>query len=276
MDVDMDSTDSAGKQQVETTSGAPGEKAEAKGESGDKPEGAGEGAKASAGEAGSSGEAVDLENLIPGTLKVEVIAGVVLKDDTEDVDDTQESEHFDTRQSFLNLCQGNHYQFDQLRRAKHTSMMVLYHMHNPDAPKFVPNCNLCHADILVGYRYHCEPCDIDVCHACITANGARAHIHPLRAMAIAGAPPKTLTAEQRRERQRAIELHLQLLMHAAQCISGKDCKSKNCLKMKVRVSPIARRRRTIVQNLVVPYANVISPTIIFPTRNFSSMSRPAR
>merc|ERR1711865_67636 len=45
-------------------------------------------------------------------------------DETEDKDETIESEFYDTRQQFLNLCQGNHYQFDDLRRAKHTSMMV--------------------------------------------------------------------------------------------------------------------------------------------------------
>jgi hypothetical protein len=33
-----------------------------------------------------------------------------LTDDTEDIDDVQENEHFDSRQAFLNLCQGNHYQ----------------------------------------------------------------------------------------------------------------------------------------------------------------------
>ena len=46
------------------------------------------------------------------------------EDETEDPDPNIESEFFDTRQQFLNLCQGNHYQFDKLRRAKHTSMMV--------------------------------------------------------------------------------------------------------------------------------------------------------
>ena len=172
---------------------------------------------------------------IPGTAKVEIIKGVFLTDDTEDVDDTLESEHFDTRQSFLNLCQGNHYQFDQLRRAKHTSMMVLYHMHNPDAPKFVSNCNVCHRDILVGHKYRCEPCEQDYCPACYGVHGARVHVHPLRAMAVTAvlAPP-TLTDEQRRQRQQAIDLHLTLLVHASSCVLGSDCKSRHCQKMKVR------------------------------------------
>jgi hypothetical protein len=153
-----------------------------------------------------------------------------LKDDTEDVDDIQENEHFETRQSFLNLCQGNHYQFDQLRRAKHTSMMVLYHLHNPDAPKFVPSCNLCHADILTGYRHHCDTCEIDFCQNCVQNAMGRVHQHMLRPMAVSSSAPQQLTEEQRRERARSVQLHMQLLQHAANCIK---CESKNCQRMKV-------------------------------------------
>lgn len=50
---------------------------------------------------------------------------------TDEGNPDMESEFFDTRQAFLSLCQGNHYQFDTMRRAKHSSMMVLYHLHNP-------------------------------------------------------------------------------------------------------------------------------------------------
>ncbi|KAG0464360.1 hypothetical protein HPP92_020429 [Vanilla planifolia] len=70
--------------------------------------------------------------------------------DTKDKDEIVESEFFDTRQAFLSLCQGNHYQYDTLRRAKHSSMMVLYHLHNPTAPAFVTTCNVCYHDIETG------------------------------------------------------------------------------------------------------------------------------
>jgi hypothetical protein len=154
-----------------------------------------------------------------------------LKDDTEDVDDVQESEHFDNRLAFLNLCTGNHYQYDQLRRAKHSSMMVLYHLHNPDAPKFVPQCAICHKEILSGYRHTCQTCEVDYCNKCVSIHGPRVHHHPLRPVAVAGGAPVQLTEEQRKERARSIKLHMELLTHAAECVSP-TCPFKNCKKMK--------------------------------------------
>lgn len=149
----------------------------------------------------------------------------VLPDNTEDVDEPQQNEHFETRQSFLNLCQGNHYQFDQLRRAKHSSMMVLYHLHNPDAPKFVPTCSHCKENIL-QQAYHCRSCEIDFCPACVAQHGPRIHNHPLQQV---GSAPQIVTEEQRKERERSIKLHMQLLSHAANC---GGCESKNCGRMK--------------------------------------------
>jgi E1A/CREB-binding protein len=149
----------------------------------------------------------------------------VLPDNTEDVDEPQQNEHFETRQSFLNLCQGNHYQFDQLRRAKHSSMMVLYHLHNPDAPKFVPTCSNCKENI-VAQAFHCRSCEIDFCQSCVAQQGSRIHVHPLQQV---GSAPQIVTEEQRKERERSIKLHMQLLSHAANC---GGCESKNCARMK--------------------------------------------
>merc|ERR1712166_713531 len=87
----------------------------------------------------------------------------VIDDDAEEMD----CEFLNNRQAFLNLCRGNHYQFDELRRAKHTSMMVLWHLHNRDAPKFVQQCVSCSREILSGKRYHCNTCpDYDLCEEC--------------------------------------------------------------------------------------------------------------
>lgn len=103
-----------------------------------------------------------------------------MPEDTKDRDDILESEFFDTRQAFLSLCQGNHYQYDTLRRAKHSSMMVLYHLHNPTAPAFVTTCNVCNHDIETGQGWRCEECpDFDVCDACYQKDGGASHQHKL-------------------------------------------------------------------------------------------------
>ncbi|ERM95140.1 hypothetical protein AMTR_s00009p00260910 [Amborella trichopoda] len=49
-----------------------------------------------------------------------------IKDD-EEID----NEIFHTRQAFFAFCAKNHFQFDTLRHAKHSSMMILDYLHNP-------------------------------------------------------------------------------------------------------------------------------------------------
>lgn len=98
--------------------------------------------------------------------------------DTKDNDGIMESEFFDTMQTFLSLCKGNHYQYGTLSHAKHSSMMVLYHLHNPTAPAFVTTCNTCHHDIETGQGRHCGICpDFDVGNACYQKEGGIDHRH---------------------------------------------------------------------------------------------------
>eukprot|EP00798_Chlamydomonas_sp_ICE-L_P008175 gene8175-1431_t len=81
------------------------------------------------------------------------------------------------RMSFLTLCQGNHYQFDTLRRAKHSSMMVLYHLHNPQAAAFPTSCSVCQKEVEPGTGFRCTVCpDFDICANCKHTSG---HPHPL-------------------------------------------------------------------------------------------------
>lgn len=79
----------------------------------------------------------------------------------------------------MSLCQGNHYQFDTIRRAKHSSAMVLYHLHNPDAPAFASTCNNCSMEIEAGQGFRCVQCtDFDLCANC-KHSGLVVHAHPL-------------------------------------------------------------------------------------------------
>ncbi|KAF8407378.1 hypothetical protein HHK36_006509 [Tetracentron sinense] len=151
--------------------------------------------------------------------------------DTKDKDEILESEFFDTRQAFLSLCQGNHYQYDTLRRAKHSSMMVLYHLHNPTAPAFVTTCNICHHDIETGQGWRCEICpDYDVCNACYKKEGDVDHPHKLtNHPSIAERDAQNTEARQKRVLQ--LRKMLDLLVHASQCRSP-HCQYPNCRKVK--------------------------------------------
>ena len=117
--------------------------------------------------------------------------------DTVDKDEIMESEFFDNRQAFLSLCQGNQYQYDTLRRAKHSSMMILYHLHNPSAPAFVSSCTICHTELDAGQGWKCKTCpDYDICASCFSSEEAQRHPHKFVARTIT-ADPTTENAKQR-------------------------------------------------------------------------------
>ncbi|KAL2642143.1 hypothetical protein R1flu_009730 [Riccia fluitans] len=148
--------------------------------------------------------------------------------DTKDKDEFMESEFFDTRQAFLSLCQGNHYQYDTLRRAKHSSMMVLYHLHNPTAPAFVITCNVCLRDIETGQGWRCETCpDFDLCNNC--KDGAK-HQHKLTPHPSAS-ERNAQNKEARQQRVLQLRKMLDLLVHASQC-GVPSCSYPKCRSVK--------------------------------------------
>uniref|UniRef100_A0A6V0BSR0 histone acetyltransferase n=1 Tax=Pseudo-nitzschia australis TaxID=44445 RepID=A0A6V0BSR0_9STRA len=156
----------------------------------------------------------------------------VIDDDKEDVD----CEFLNNRQEFLNFCKEKQFQFDDLRRAKHTSMMVLWHLQNRENPKYVQQCVACNHEILSGKRYHCRTChDFDLCEKCYknpkTNRGACTH--KLEEIKVSDTLTETsgLTEAERENRQRNLALHIQLIEHASRCVSS-SCTSKNCAKMK--------------------------------------------
>ncbi|KAI3986456.1 hypothetical protein MKX01_037738 [Papaver californicum] len=69
------------------------------------------------------------ENFIVVDLETQHMA----EDTDRDEDEVIEGNIFDGRCNFLDFCMKNHYQFDNLQRAKHSSMMILYSLHNPSA-----------------------------------------------------------------------------------------------------------------------------------------------
>lgn len=112
---------------------------------------------------------------------------VNVPEDITDEDKKMSSQVFDLRREFLSFCQGNHFQFDQLRRAKHSTMMVLYHLHNPISPLYPLTCNSCHKEIC-DVRYSCDRCDdYDLCKICydsMQTGDSKRHPHVLHEVSL--------------------------------------------------------------------------------------------
>lgn len=161
--------------------------------------------------------------------------------DTTDDDPPMESEMFESRQQFLNYCQSAHCQFDELRRAKHSTVMVLFQLHNPSAPKFLQQCGACYRDITHGIRHHCNDCsNFDLCEDCydpiIAGTWAKrdprfahdAH-HTFTAFDMESTDD---TPKSQADRQNSLKAHVKLLEHAAFCGGPPTCSLHNCDRFK--------------------------------------------
>lgn len=101
-----------------------------------------------------------------------------VSEDTEDGDITIKNRLFERRRTFLNFCKKNNYQFDTLRRAKYSSMMILYHLNEHGDQITGITCSLCHGEILATGR-KCKIClEFHVCKACYTRQDF-SHCHEL-------------------------------------------------------------------------------------------------
>lgn len=76
----------------------------------------------------------------------------------QDPDPVINCDLMDGRDAFLTMARERHYEFSSLRRAKFSSMSMLYELHNQAQDKFVHTCNNCKSH--VETRYHCTVCDV--------------------------------------------------------------------------------------------------------------------
>lgn len=73
-------------------------------------------------------------------------------------DPAMNCELMDGRDAFLTTAREKHYEFSSLRRAKLSTMALLYELHNQGKDSFVYTCNSCKA--AVETRFHCDTCDV--------------------------------------------------------------------------------------------------------------------
>jgi len=132
--------------------------------------------------------------------------------ETEDGDPTMESKYFDSRIDFLKHCQDNQFQFDTLRRAKHSTMMILYYLHNS-------TCSACHHAVDQCLVWRCLEClGCTFCDPCYKQNGESLHIHELR---------KIDTSK-----KNTMQDYVECLVHASRCFDPRSCTLEVCLNLK--------------------------------------------
>ncbi|ESN92560.1 hypothetical protein HELRODRAFT_95876, partial [Helobdella robusta] len=161
-----------------------------------------------------------------------------------DVDPLMNCDLMDGRDAFLTLARDKHYEFSSLRRAKYSSMGLLYELHNQARDGFIYSCNDCKAN--VETRYHCSVCDdYDLCVSCYKKSD---HPHKQQMTRLGldldgdssnDASNNNLASDQQNSKgpntQEAknisINSYISSLVHASHCRDA-NCRLNVCQKMK--------------------------------------------
>ena len=144
---------------------------------------------------------------------------------TKDEDPLMEQECFETRLQFLNYCQRNNYQFDELRRAKYSSTMVLAYLHNPREEK--EQQIKAHLEV-IAHAASCQGC---VSKNCRRMKELFCHVRECELTYKRGCKICT-------------RLFMLLIKHARDCpIDGKACPIPFCERIKERNRMLLKQQR---------------------------------
>ncbi|CAF4697851.1 unnamed protein product [Rotaria sp. Silwood1] len=137
-----------------------------------------------------------------------------------DTDTLIQCDLMDTRNAFLYFAHDRHHEFLSLRRAKFSTMALLYELHISTKDKFKSNCNTCrqHCDIL----NHCTICeDFNLCETCY-------NIEPTHEHRMKRSVPSIVSQSQR---QRSMQHCIEALSHSGNCRNS-TCDKCNCFRYK--------------------------------------------
>ena len=174
--------------------------------------------------------------------------------DAIDEDVYNDSEIFSSRYHFLHFSQMKHLQFDELRRAKHSIMIILHQLHKPTAPRFYQQCRICYREICHGTRYHCNDCpNYDLCEDCYEpiinglwlqrdARFSHDSTHTFSAVKCETFSDSSYLSQE--ERANNVKVHLDILSHASSCEGAPRCNSSNCQRMKLLFKHLQTCKKT--------------------------------
>ena len=149
--------------------------------------------------------------------------------DTRDIDEQLSSPYFNDREELLLHCQQKSYQFDQIRRAKHSTMMFLHHIFNPPSNRLCDECKV----TLEGAWYGCKQCpEFDLCEQCFRTQGS-SHEPGHTLVRRQPSPNAFISLASKQRRRRQYKKQSELLVHVMSCRLPRCPKfGSQCLSMR--------------------------------------------